>query len=105
MNLEAYDIDNLRVLFRKLEKENLYLKALLDKAVIQYAYNEHFDLDPTESVEYDADQSSRVRIWRDLVMTQCEKEPQPTHRNTYGGVRMDLLWHAGEDSNSRPSGP
>ena len=60
MNLEAYNVDNLRALFRKLEKENQYLKKLLDKADIPYAQNEHFNYDPTESVEYDADQSSRL---------------------------------------------
>ena len=60
MNLETYNTDDLRILFRKLEKENQYLKTLLDKADIPYALNEHFDYDPTESVEYDADQASRI---------------------------------------------
>jgi len=56
MNLEAYNTDNLRVLYRKLENENQYLKALLDKADIPYAHNEYFNYDPTESIDYDADQ-------------------------------------------------
>jgi len=64
MNLEAYDINNLRALFRDLEKENQYLKTLLDKADIPYAFNEYFDSDPTELVEYDADQSSRINTYK-----------------------------------------
>ena len=63
MNLEAYNIDNLRALFRKLEKENQYLKTLLDKAEIPYAHNEHFDYNPTEAEEYDADQSGRLNTY------------------------------------------
>jgi len=63
MNLEVYNTDNLRELFRKLRKENQYLKTLLDKADIPYAHSEYFDYDPTESVEYDADQSSRINAY------------------------------------------
>ncbi|MCL2427305.1 MAG: restriction endonuclease subunit R, partial [Oscillospiraceae bacterium] len=63
MNLEAYNIDNLRELFRRLEKENQYLKTLLNKADIPYAFNEYFDYDPTESVEYDAGQSNRINAY------------------------------------------
>ena len=40
MNLEVCSTEYLRDLFRKLEKENQYLKALLDKAEIPYAHNE-----------------------------------------------------------------
>ena len=60
MNLEVCSTEYLRDLFRKLEKENQYLKSLLDKAEIPYAHNEHFDVDPTETAEYDVDQSSRI---------------------------------------------
>ena len=60
MNLEVCSTEYLRDLFRKLEKENQYLKSLLDKADIPYAHNEHFDIDPTETAEYDVDQSSRI---------------------------------------------
>ena len=60
MNLEAYNNDDLRVLFRKLEKENQYLKMLLDKADIPYAFFNYFDYDPTESIDYDVDQSDRI---------------------------------------------
>ena len=63
MNLEAYNTDNLRALYRKLESENKYLKALLDKADIPYAETEHFDYDPTESIDYDADQSNRINAY------------------------------------------
>ncbi|MCL2427490.1 MAG: hypothetical protein FWD05_14280 [Oscillospiraceae bacterium] len=64
MNLEAYNINDLRALFRDLEKENQYLKTLLDKADIPFAFNEYFDSDPTELVEYDADQSSRINAYK-----------------------------------------
>ena len=60
MNLEVYNSDNLRILYRKLEKENNYLKTLLDKADIPYALYEHFDYDPTESVDFDVDQINRI---------------------------------------------
>ena len=60
MNLEVCSTEYLRDLFRELEKENWYLKSLLDKAEIPYAYNEHFDIDPTETAEYDVDQSNRI---------------------------------------------
>jgi len=60
MNLEVCSTEYLRDLFRELEKENQYLKSLLDKADIPYAHSEHFDIDPTETAEYDADQSSRI---------------------------------------------
>jgi len=63
MNLEAYNKDDLRTLFRKLEKENQYLKALLDNAEIPYAHSDFFDCDPTESVEYDVDQSNRISTY------------------------------------------
>ena len=63
MTLDAYDVDNLRKLFRKLEKENKYLKTLLAKADIPYAQDQLFDYNPTEFVEYDADQVSRLRTY------------------------------------------
>ena len=63
MNLESYNKDNLRALFRDLEKENQYLKSLLDKADIPYAHYEYFDYSPTESPEYDVDQNSRINVY------------------------------------------
>ena len=63
MNLESYNSDNLRALFRDLEKENQYLKSLLDKADIPYAHYEYFDNNPTESPEYDFDQCSRINTY------------------------------------------
>ena len=60
MSFEAYNSDNLRILYRKLEKENMYLKTLLDKAKVPYAFYDYFDYDPTESADYDVDQSDRI---------------------------------------------
>jgi hypothetical protein len=63
MSLQVFSNDDLRVLFRKLEKENQYLKALLDKASIPYKPNDFFDSNPTEAMEYDADQSNRINTY------------------------------------------
>jgi len=63
MNLEVYNIDQLRTLFRRLEKENLYLKTLLKKADIPFPFIEYFNYSPTESVEYDVDQSDRIHTY------------------------------------------
>jgi hypothetical protein len=63
MNHETYDNEDLRDLFRKLEKENKYLKSLLDKANIPYATSEYFEYNPTKSTEYDIDQCNRINTY------------------------------------------
>ena len=55
MNIDAYNLDSLRALVRKLEKENQNLKQKLDEANIPYISENIFAISSTENTEYDLD--------------------------------------------------
>lgn len=61
MNIESYNLDSLRELVRKLQKENLELKAILDKENIPYMSNDVFEDTAEESLDYDPDQGERIK--------------------------------------------
>lgn len=60
MNIDAYNLDSLRTLVRKLEKENQNLKQKLNEANIPYSSENIFDDSSTENAEYDLDQGGRI---------------------------------------------
>ena len=60
MNIDAYNLDSLRTLVRKLEKENQNLKQKLNEANIPYSSENIFDNSSTENAEYDLDQGGRI---------------------------------------------
>lgn len=60
MNEDAYNLDSLRSLVRKLQKENQRLKAQLDKLHIAYETDDVFEESPEENAEYDPDQGGRI---------------------------------------------
>lgn len=60
MNLQGYDLDSLRELVRKLEKENKILKEKLIQAQIPFDDNKIFDQMKDESTIYDEDQPGRI---------------------------------------------
>ena len=60
MNIEAYNLDSLRNLVRKLQKENNVLRNLLDKANIPYGDSTAFCERSFVEEEYDLDQGSRI---------------------------------------------
>ena len=60
MNIEAYNLDSLRRLVRKLEKENKNLKQQLNDANIPYASEDIFAESIEENIEYDPDQGGRI---------------------------------------------
>lgn len=60
MNIEAYNLDTLRKLVRKLEKENQSLKEKLDEANIPYNSEDVFNEFSEENTEYDLDQGGRI---------------------------------------------
>ena len=60
MNIEAYNLDTLRKLVRKLEKENQSLKEKLKEANIPYNSEDVFNELSEENTEYDLDQGGRI---------------------------------------------
>jgi hypothetical protein len=60
MNVEAYNLDSLRVLIRNLQKENKALRKLLDKSQIPYGESEVFSISLDAVEDYDPDQGSRI---------------------------------------------
>lgn len=59
MNIGSYDLDSLRKLVRKLEKENQQLKSILKREKIPFYLKEDFFDTENESDEYDIDQDGR----------------------------------------------
>ncbi len=71
MNIESYNLDSLRELVRRLQKENSELKAILDKENIPYMSNDVFKDTAEESLDYDPDQGERIKskyITDDMVI-------------------------------------
>ena len=62
MNIDAYNLDSLRVLVRKLEKENKNLKQKLNEANIPYNSENIFVESSEENAEYDLDQGGKSEI-------------------------------------------
>ncbi len=60
MNIDAYNLDSLRALVRKLEKENQNLKQKLNEANIPYNSENIFVESSEENAEYDLDQGGRI---------------------------------------------
>ena len=60
MNIDAYNLDSLRALVRKLEKENQNLKQKLKEANIPYSSENIFAESSEENAEYDLDQGGRI---------------------------------------------
>ena len=60
MNIDAYNLDSLRALVRKLEKENQNLKQKLNEANIPYSSENFFVESSEENAEYDLDQGGRI---------------------------------------------
>ena len=60
MNIDAYNLDSLRTLVRKLEKENQNLKQKLNEANIPYSSENIFAEFSEENAEYDLDQGGRI---------------------------------------------
>ena len=60
MNIDAYNLDSLRALVRKLEKENKNLKQKLNEANIPYNSENIFVESSEENAEYDLDQGGRI---------------------------------------------
>ncbi len=60
MNIDAYNLDSLRTLVRKLEKENQNLKQKLNEANILYSSENIFGEFSEENAEYDLDQGGRI---------------------------------------------
>lgn len=58
MNIGSYDLDSLRKLVRKLEKENQQLKSILKREKIPFSKEDIFDTE-NENDEYDIDQGDR----------------------------------------------
>lgn len=60
MNVDAYNLDSLRTLVRKLEKENQNLRQKLSEANIPYNSENIFDELSGENTEFDLDQGGRI---------------------------------------------
>ena len=60
MNIYSYTLDSLRLLVRKLLKENLELKKQLNIEVDRNSVSDLFDLDVQKEPEYDEDQGGRI---------------------------------------------
>ena len=60
MNIEAYDLDSLRKLVRRLQAENARLKEQLAKANIAYESENIFEEKIENMEEYDPDQGGRI---------------------------------------------
>ena len=60
MNVDAYNLDSLRTLVRKLEKENQNLKQKLNEANIPYNSENIFDEFSEGNKEYDLDHGGRI---------------------------------------------
>ncbi len=60
MNIDAYNLDSLRTLVRKLEKENHNLKQKLNEANIPYNSENIFAISSIENAKYDLDQGGRI---------------------------------------------
>ena len=60
MNIEAYDLDSLRKLVRRLQAENARLKEQLTKADIAYESENIFEEKIENMEEYDPDQGGRI---------------------------------------------
>lgn len=60
MNVDTYNLDSLRALVRKLEKENKNLKQKLNEANIPYSSENIFAESSEENAEYDLDQGGRI---------------------------------------------
>ena len=60
MNIEAYNLDSLRKLVRKPEKENQNLKQKLNEANIPYNSENIFAEASKENAKYDLDQGGRT---------------------------------------------
>ena len=60
MNIDAYNLDSLRTLVRKLEKENQNLKQKLNEANIPYNSENIFVESSEENAEYDLNQGGRI---------------------------------------------
>lgn len=73
MNIEVYNLDSLRKLVRKLEKENHNLKQKLSEANIPYSSENVFAESSEENAEYDLDQGGESesvilrKIWRNGI--------------------------------------
>ena len=62
MNIDAYNLDSLRTLVRKLEKENQNLKQKLNEANIPQNSENLFVESSEENAEYDLDQGGKSEI-------------------------------------------
>lgn len=62
MNIDAYNLDSLCALVRKLEKENQNLKQKLNEANIPYNSENIFVESSEENAEYDLDQGGKSEI-------------------------------------------
>ena len=60
MNIDAYNLDSLRTLVHKLERENKNLKQKLNEANIPYNSENIFAESSEENAEYDQDQGGRI---------------------------------------------
>lgn len=60
MNIDAYNLDSLRALVRKLEKENQNLKQKLNEANTPYNSENIFVESSEENAEYDLNQGGRI---------------------------------------------
>ena len=60
MNVEAFNLDSLRVLVRSLQKENKELRALLEKSKIPCDKSEAFSTSLAKAEEHDPDQGARI---------------------------------------------
>lgn len=62
MKIEAHDLDSLRGLVRKLQKENDNLKELLQKAGVSLVETDVFEESGTDESCYDQDQGGRIQL-------------------------------------------
>lgn len=62
MNIDAYNLDSLCALVRKMEKENQNLKQKLNEANIPYNSENIFVESSEENAEYDLDQGGKSEI-------------------------------------------
>lgn len=70
MNIDAYNLDSLRKIVRKLFSENRRLKQQLKEANIPFASEDPFSESVEQSKEYDLDQGARINnpyITKDMV--------------------------------------
>ena len=88
MNIDAYNLDSLRALVRKLEKENQNLKQKLNEANIPYSSENIFDESLQENAEYDLDQGGRI-------MERYITENMAKWYFSMLQLYRELVWHGG----------